>query len=410
MPSTEIRPRTRTGRPKFKNTDDVENYWAERLLAREPAREFAGSNSMSYTNDDLSHYGHFALATAVRRPNGTVRLVLLNGDRWRGSGGYGPSTGARQLDVERTVCRTGLPYLTVPFSALRAAAIDRRSIELLAMLRERWTVSYTAERLDWIEQRMSWAGTLEGDPATGYTTRDQRHPYEDDVRVNIEQDADGRYLIPHFRHWLGEAVFSAKVGRRRAKFLSAFDHNERRESYFMCELPRTSARTVPDAFEALKPTAVKLAIHAGLDVLRQGDIFAIPTSLTTRELTRRAREHTIHQHAPTDSGSAGDGGVLAPVAYRVKRLRTAPLLTTNHVATEQILTRDGDTYARGTLHHRPGPRRADHAPLPLGDAKAWYRIIKNTVPLAKHRPIGSPSVGAQQSGQSRAWTLGGQVD
>jgi hypothetical protein len=403
--------RTRTGRPKFKNTDDVVSYWVERLLTRQPAAEWASLNSMGYRNDDLTHYGHFTIATALRRPSGSVRMVLLNGDRWSGSGGYGPSTGSRQMEAETAVKATGLPYLTVPFSALGAAQIEMASIDVLEMLRETWTVAYTRETQAQIEDRLTF--DIDGDSINGFTVRDMRHSYRENVRLAIDQDADGMYLYPHFRHWLGEAIFTAKLasesGRRR-KFLSAFDHNEPGQSYFLCELPRTGARTVAAALEALKPPAVKRAMEASLAVIRQGDIFAIPTSLTTRELKRRALGQTIERYEPVQAPPSGHGTIWARVPYNVKSLRMAPLLTTNHVATEQLLTLDGDTYARGFLRHRPDGREPDHTPVRLGDGQTWYRILRNTVPLARARSANSSLFGPQQSGQSRAWTLGGQVD
>ena len=47
-------------------------------------------------------------------------------------------------------------------------------------------------------------------------------------------------------------------------FLSGFDHNERRPSYFLCELPPgCTAGTLAEAYEALKPDGVRLAEQMG---------------------------------------------------------------------------------------------------------------------------------------------------
>lgn len=73
--------------------------------------------------------------------------------------------------------------------------------------------------------------------------------------------------------------------RRRVRFVSSFDMNERAPLYFLATLPRTSrARTVADAIEDLAPPAVHAALARGAEVLRQGDIFAIPTNLTDADL------------------------------------------------------------------------------------------------------------------------------
>lgn len=420
--TTERLPRTRNGNLKG-NTDAVIDYWVERLLTRAPGYDHQERNSMSYVGDDLRHYRHWTLAHGLRDARGRTRLVLINGDRWNGPGGFGPSTESRRASAEHAVRRAGLPYLIVPFSALDAAGVITDSIRVLEMLAETWSVShqsYRAANLDRV-----W--DLERHEDGSMSVRDDRHGYHANVRAPveiIEHSNWTEYRVPRFRHWLGESVFSADVhergeGRRRraVKFLSAFDHNEARECYFLCELPRTAARTVEEAFEALAPAPVKAAQAAGLDVRRQGDIFAIPTSLTTRELKSRAAEQTTtrYEHVadsmwaevPTELRHAA---VWEHVPYPVKSLRMAPLLATNHVATEQVRTVDGDVYARGLLYHRPDFRQPDHARIKLGDGRTWYRIVKNTVPVANSRTANTPMFNVQQSGQSRAWTLGGAVD
>ena len=73
-----------------------------------------------------------------------------------------------------------------------------------------------------------------------------------------------------------------KHGARTAYFLSGFDSNETRPSYFFCELPpKVKPTTVAEAYDTLKPTAVRLAEEYGRDVKRQGDIFAVPVPAWT---------------------------------------------------------------------------------------------------------------------------------
>lgn len=142
--------------------------------------------------------------------------------------------------------------------------------------------------------------------------------------------------------------------RRRARFLSGFDHNETRPSYFFAELPPgATPSTVAEAYEALKPEPVKLAEGMGRDVKRQGDIFAVELrTLDKRELRKLG-------------------------ATFEKR---GNLLGTNHVATEVARMTDGTTLARGTLTHAPADRAPDHRRVKLG--KPWHVIQKNTVPVA----------------------------
>lgn len=163
------------------------------------------------------------------------------------------------------------------------------------------------------------------------------------------------------RHWLGASLVTADVrywdrdrnGKTRTSiYLSAFDENETRPSYFFCELPASSkARTIKQAYEDLKPATVKTAEALGRDVKRQGDIYAVPVpTVTTASLTK-----------------AG--------ATRQKR---GVIFGTNHVATETASV-GTLTYARGTISHAPEGRRPDHARLTIG--KEWHLLVKNTVPL-----------------------------
>ena len=145
-----------------------------------------------------------------------------------------------------------------------------------------------------------------------------------------------------------------KLAKRRAYFLSAFDRNETRPSYFFCELPpKVKPTTVEEALATLKPRTVKLAEQMGREVKRQGDIFAVPiVNLDTRKLSKQA----------------------------ASRIKMGHVFNTNHVVTEQMVMPDGTVYARGTLRHAPEFRRPDHARVTIG--KEWHLILKNTVPTA----------------------------
>jgi hypothetical protein len=155
--------------------------------------------------------------------------------------------------------------------------------------------------------------------------------------------------------------------KRWAYYLSGFDTNETRPSYFFCELPpKVTPATVEEAYEALKPGSVKYAESVGREVKRQGDIFAIPMdTLETRTLKARGEYRRMPRRQDADPRQ----GQTADIPY---------LLNTNHAATEVVVL-DGQTYARGTMVHAPAWREPDHKRLALG--KTWHLIVKNTVPI-----------------------------
>lgn len=212
--------------------------------------------------------------------------------------------------------------------------------------------------------------------------------------------------------------------RRWAKFLSSFDYNEPNRPYFMCQLPTTDATTIEEALDALMPGEVRTAIELGLDVIRQGDVYAIPTAHSTDELKALAvtftAERTVEQprwQYSEETGSQYVPAVTKKYQEPIRKLRgqgDATVLGTNHSATHVILTENGDQYGRGTLYHTPEGwgRRPEHVRVKLGDGQTWYRFVKNLVPLAgttnwRRQGAGSATF---QSGQSRAWMLGGGVD
>jgi hypothetical protein len=241
--------------------------------------------------------------------------------------------------------------LIVPFSCLREARIDPESIT---------PIDIQPESFDTIEHH---ARTKEDVP--------EGHQW------NARQLTDGRWTWTTYRHWLGASLFRARytitIGMDRvtqtAYFLSAFDDQEPRPLYFLCELPQgVQPATVEEALHALKPPEVAAAEAAGLECTRQGDVFAIPTKLTTRRLPP-------------------------------KRQRGAYVLHLSHTATEVCVADNGTTYARGILRHVPARiwRAPEHKRQPMGDRRTWHKIVKNTVPV-------------DGNGNSRAWSRGGNVD
>ncbi|SRR6266536_935510 len=301
-----------------------------------------------YDDRTLCSWGtHFPLARIMPGPSGDRSWWLLNGDN------YSVSTSNHQR-IARDACNaTGLPVLILPFSCLDAARIDRESIVPADIQAEGYEeITHHASAEDQVPQSHRW---------------------------NARQLPGGRWEWTTWRHWLGASVFRAAYTsyaahdgqpvRRTAYFLSGFDEQESRPLYFLCELPAGAAPgSVAEALQALKPAEVVAAEAAGLRVMRQGDVFAIPANLPTRKIP----------------GKTERGGRL---------------LNLSHVATEVRVVDDGTTYARGILRHSPLPswRAPDHQRRPMGDRKTWHLIVKNTVPFDAH-------------GDSRAWSRGGNVD
>jgi hypothetical protein len=310
-------------------------------------------------------YGyHFPMAVLMPDDDGNPRgWWLVNGDK------YSISTTRHQNGVRSALQRTGLPMVIIPFSAIREAGIDQESIKRIEVLPDRYT---------W-EPR----------------TRDEA-PKDWELRGNHGQDRDwselpdGRWAYMASVHHLGESLITAKYDYRlvpfdretgryphesgTAYFLSAFDENEGGVGglYFLCQLPESATpTTVAEAREALKPSAVlhadKYGTRGNLPVLRQGDVFAVPTEFDTRDLPGPSQRSTY-------------------------------VLGVNHVATE-VRTAENiggrvDTYGRGYLRHKPRERwrRPQHRQVKLGDGKTWYLLVKNTVP------------------EGRSWSMGGNVD
>jgi hypothetical protein len=323
-------------------------------------------------NDTIFSYGHHFPLAEVIPVNGNKRgWWLLNGDRYRGSGGWGQSTSSQQTEIQQLVKSTGLPFLIVPFSALDQAGIDHNSIEIVDQLPER----YTWETRKRAEAPSEWE-------AGGSTSA------MDSVR-NWQEMPGGGWSYEAKVHHLGESVFRAhytywhrdpvyldlethirvhpagEYVSGTGYFLSAFDENEPGFGlYFLAQLPvNAEPVTVAEAREALKPEAVKHAELEHLEVLRQGDVFAIAQpGVKTGNLT-----------GPSE--------------------RKAFVLGVNHQVTE-VRTEYGNTYGRGVMRHKPREwgRRPEHRALKLGDGKTWYALYKNTVP------------------EGRSWSVGGQVD
>jgi hypothetical protein len=236
---------------------------------------------------------------------------------------------------------------------------------------------------------------------------------------------EGGWTQQRRTHQLGQAVFRAayRAGGKRyfANFLSGVDNTPHGSGYFLVQLPKgADVSTVASAIDSLKPDTVRAAESTGLDVARQGDLYAIPTGYDIRQL--RAMGADIRQSSKASEGQRaalrerwearyesklteqgiplGRWETITPEqsAYRDalrQRYSTAAraeliewdashqihterdVYGTRHEGTEVAILPNGVTLARGTLRHTGG----QHRMLSLG--KRWHLIVRNTVPLAR---------------------------
>lgn len=152
-------------------------------------------------------------------------------------------------------------------------------------------------------------------------------------------------------HTLGDSVIRVK----ERFYLSAVDETGHGAGmYFLAELATDQApASLKDAFNALKPAAVKEAEARGSSVLRQGEWFAIPTKLLTSELMREVERGIAVYRQNHVLGKDGHHQLEEAIIYRAG-------------------DRKGQVFARGVLKHT----EQEHRDLDLGTIR-WYHIVHN---------------------------------
>lgn len=296
------------------NHSDVMDRFAKRSGTGHAGNVFSEGNAI------YSYGYHFPMALALDNQ----KLFLINGDR------YSNTTSGHQSGVRVAITRNEeWSSVILPFSALRAAGILGRA--------SHWgstgnSLPEDFKLLEVLPERNEWKCDQDG---IGWTTSDE---YTRDSEQWKHQSHDGYGT----RHLLGGSLFRAN-GKH---YLSGIDETAVSRwgaGFFLSELAG-KPRTYAAAIESLKPAKVKRALAAGLEVKRQGDIFAIPTTKRTRKLP-------------------------GPSEHMTRRL-----LGQNHTATEVRI--NGATFARGALYHRPNFREPEHRRITLGDQ--WHEIVRNT--------------------------------
>ena len=357
-----------------------------------------------YDHRELLSYGtHFPLARIMLDEDGERSWWLLNGDS------YSHSTTQHQALVRSALKATGLPMLIVPFSCLREAGIVTDSIKWADIQDDRFeTIEHSAASKAEVPEDKISSAYPDGDiPEDSYQREYYAYLGEDD-----------RWHWQTSRHWLGASVFSATYRlpgtkedawmgtEHTAHFLSAFDEQETNPLYFLAELPQgVQPATVEEALQALKPAEVVAyeALQATypevytMPVTRQGDVFAVPTNLSTRNLSMLGERYKAIRVLGVNHTATEVVPVLVPDDT------LAALGATRNPARifKPEDARNWTWYARGILRHVPEgwgrwARRPEHKRQKMGDGKTWHLLVKNTVPMV--------------NGRSRSWSRGGNVD
>jgi hypothetical protein len=167
------------------------------------------------------------------------------------------------------------------------------------------------------------------------------------------KDKNGVVITKRFIHTLGDSVLRVKD----RFYLSGVDETgEGNGMYFFAELTTKQAPpTLKEAYDMLKPKVVREAEGRGLNVLRQGEWFAIPMQVRTPELMRDVQRGVAVHRQRHVLGKDGHHELEEAVLYKAGE-------------------RKGQVYARGVLRHT----KDEHVDLDLGTVR-WYQVVHNVV-------------------------------
>jgi hypothetical protein len=166
------------------------------------------------------------------------------------------------------------------------------------------------------------------------------------------KDKNGR-IFKRSIHTLGDSVLRVKD----RYYLSGVDETGTGAGmYFFAELTTKKAPlSLAEGYNSLKPKTVREAEGRGLNVLRQGEWFAIPTQVLTSELMRDVDRGIASYRRLHLLGKDGHHELEEAVLYRAGE-------------------RKGQVYARGVLRHTG----SEHRDLNLGTVR-WYLVVHNVV-------------------------------
>ena len=137
-------------------------------------------------------------------------------------------------------------------------------------------------------------------------------------------------------HTLGDSVIRV----RDHEFVSAVDETGvGRGIYFFTQLPgRRTLSSFQEALEMLKPLVVRNAEKEGLEVRRQGEWFAVPVRIETRQLMRDVRRGVAVRRQDHVLGREGHHQLTHAVIYKYGPEK-------------------GQVFARGSMRHTRGEHR-----------------------------------------------------
>lgn len=315
----------------------------------------------------LYNYGeHFPLAKYLGLDAQGRKTYILNGDQWRGSGGWGASTGQLQRDL------LDLHGPIVSADALRAADVPFHRLEL-GMIVD-WSKAQTTTNLLYNAETGAYAQFSWRYAHQRYVDVERDYDYEpwqpprQGMFVPCAGPAAARPgEVLGYWHVLG-AVLLKTAGRR---LLCSVDEGR----YFVSELARPAA-SVKAAFAQLKPKAARDAEKAGKTVPRQGEWFFVPTEFDAASL------------------AAALGAPAKQIDALVRRGFPIPdeRRTDNQHCADLLQIGDGKlVLARGKVRHRArfsGQLTGEHATVDLGGR--WHRPVRNT--------------------EKASWSMDGRVD
>ena len=202
-------------------------------------KNYKGCNVFA-DGDILYSYGrHFPLA--VRREEKNKTWYLLNGDK------YSVSTAKHQGKTYSTFS----DQPRVSFSALSAAGLDYFTCKLIDFTKDQYASVYPGDK--------------------GFDAFRKSIPVG--AEYHEKREKDGSVIYKSY-HRVGTAVLE----QNKKHYICAMDEG----SYFISLLPH-KVKTVDEAFQALKPRAVKEAETIDSGCKRQGEWFFIPAALNFKD-------------------------------------------------------------------------------------------------------------------------------
>ena len=187
-----------------------------------------------------------------------------------------------------------------------------------------------------------------------------------EMNGDYREDVDESKATHTFGHW--HVIGGCLMKYEGEYYLCALDEGR----YFVSQLPCPS-KTIPEAFESLKPKEVRDAEERGVKIKRQGEWFFVPFGKTDKGMAQF--------HAITQKFLRKNSGQRA--------LPKKELDSNEHVCVQ--FQPNGVIYARGTVYHRNpitystyysgekmkmgGESTGEHQSLKIGEE--WHVVFRN---------------------------------